>query len=261
MYDYSLVERSFQLKRQGLTDKAIAEQLEVSIRSVRHWRYGTRQRLPPAQRTRRHPEDRYPPCARCGGPELPRQPYAYLLGLYLGDGHIIDKKSQHTLSISCTDCWPGLMDACEAAMRAVMPHNKVWRRKHAGCHDLVSSSIHWKCLFPQHGPGRKHEREIVLATWQQEIVDEFAEEFIRGLIHSDGCRVLNSAVKTRNGKTTRCFYSRYHFTNESPHIRDLFTDTLDRLGIEWRYNNPGKNISIAKRGSVRRLDEFVGPKY
>ena len=45
--DYSLVERSFALKAQGLTDKTIADQLGVSIQAVRHWRYGTRQRQPP----------------------------------------------------------------------------------------------------------------------------------------------------------------------------------------------------------------------
>ena len=73
--------------------------------------------------------------------------------------------------------------------------------------------------------------------------------------------MFNSAVHKRDGRTTRYFYSRYHSSNMSPHIRDLFTDTPDKLGIEWRYNNPKKNISIAKRESVRRLDEFVGPKH
>lgn len=86
------------------------------------------------------------------------------------------------------------------------------------------------------------------------------DEFVRGLIHSDGCRVLNSAVRKREGITTRYYYSRYHFTNESPHIRDLFTDTLDRLGIEWRYSRRNC-VSIARRESVRKLDAFVGPKY
>jgi hypothetical protein len=261
MYDYSLVERSFALKAQGLTDKAIADQLGVSIQAVRHWRYGTRQRQPPDQRTHRHNERRYPPCARCGGSELARKPYAYLLGLYLGDGHIIDKKRQHTLGISCSNAWPGLMDECESAIRAVMPHNSVWRRRCNGMHDVMSRSIHWTCLFPQHGPGRKHERPIILEPWQQQIVDEFPEDLIRGLIHSDGCRVYNVAVRKRGGITTRCYYSRYHFTDESPHIRELFTDTLDKLAIEWRYNNPRKNISIARRESVRKLDSFVGPKY
>jgi hypothetical protein len=162
--------------------------------------------------------------------------------------------------IACADVWPGLMDECEAAMRAVMPHNNVNRVAKRGMHEVKAYSRHWPCLFPQHGPGRKHERSIVLERWQREIVDEFPEEFVRGLIHSDGCRVLNSAVRTKNGRTTRYFYSRYHFTNESAHIRDLFTGALDRLGIEWRKNRRNC-ISIARRESVRRLDEFVGPKH
>jgi len=260
MYDYALVERSFQLKAEGYTDATIAARLGVSIRAVRHWRYGTRQRLPPAQRSYRHNKRTIADCPRCGGAPLDRRMYAYLLGLYLGDGHLVNRQHQHTLAISCSECWPGLMDACEEAMRSVMPNNKVWRRKRVGCHDIMSSSVHWNCLFPQHGPGRKHERAIVLEPWQQEVLDEFPEEFVRGLIHSDGCRVLNSAVRTRDGKTTRYYYSRYHFTNESVHIRDLFTGTLDRLGIEWRYNRRNC-ISIAKRSSVRRLDTFVGPKH
>lgn len=259
MYDYALVRRSFALKATGLTDKAVADRLGVSVRSVRHWRYGTRQRLPPAQRSRAHDRGREA-CPRCGSAPLARQPYAYLLGLYLGDGHIVDKKSQHTLAISCANAWPGLMDECEKAMRSVMPNNKVWRRHCPGMHNVMSSSVHWTCLFPQHGPGRKHERPIVLETWQREIVAEFPEQFIRGLIHSDGCRVYNVAVRTRGGKTTRYYYSRYHFTNESPHIRDLFTQALDRLGVEWRYNRRNC-VSIARRESVRRLDDFVGPKY
>jgi hypothetical protein len=258
MYDYALVERSFQLKRLGLTDQAIAAHLEISVRTVRHWRYGTRQRIPPDQRRYGNKESRHPPCARCTGPDVPGAAYAYLLGLYLGDGLIVDKKSQHTLAISFSTCWPGLMDACEAAMRAVMPHNKVWRRARPGVHDVLSSSVHWTCLFPQHGPGRKHERSIILEPWQQEIVDEYPEDFVRGLIHSDGCRVYNVATRTRGDRTTRYYYARYHFSNKSVHIRQLFTDTLDKLGIEWRYNNPNKNISIARRESVKRLDSFVG---
>jgi hypothetical protein len=97
----------------------------------------------------------------------------------------------------------------------------------------------------------KHTRSIVLADWQQEMVDRFPAPFLRGLIHSDGCRVLNWV----NGKP----YPRYHFTNESSDIRALFGRACDRLGIEWRQNNR-KNLSVARRESVARLDEFVGPK-
>ena len=35
---------------------------------------------------------------------------------------------------------------------------------------------------------------------------------------------------------------------------------FDRLGIAWAQMNK-KNISVAQREAVARLDEFVGPKY
>lgn len=55
-------------------------------------------------------------------------------------------------------------------------------------------------------------------------------------------------------------YPRYFFTNTSDDIRTLFTDALDRLGIEWKQAN-ARNSSVAKREAVARLDEFVGAKY
>jgi hypothetical protein len=48
--------------------------------------------------------------------------------------------------------------------------------------------------------------------------------------------------------------------NESADILKLCRETLDRLGVEWRYSKPN-TISVAKRDAVARLDEFVGPKY
>jgi hypothetical protein len=99
---------------------------------------------------------------------------------------------------------------------------------------VASFSKHWPCLFPQHAHGRKHERSL-----------------IRGLLHSDGCRVLNWV----NGTP----YPRYHFSNVSADIRGIFGRACDQLGIEWRPNNRW-SLSVARRGSVALLDEFVGPK-
>lgn len=67
---------------------------------------------------------------------------------------------------------------------------------------------HWPCLFPQHGPGRKHEREIRLAARQREIVERHPEAFLRGLFHSDGSRTNNWARDgwwrgSRRGTTIR----------------------------------------------------------
>ncbi|MDX6287330.1 MAG: hypothetical protein QOG53_2815 [Frankiales bacterium] len=150
------------------------------------------------------------------------------------------------------------MDACEKAMGIL--GTRVHRAPKEGCHLLGSYSKHWPHLFPQHGPGRKHLRAIMLESWQEDIVDQHTREFIRGLIHSDGCRFTNPVVRHFKSGTRRYSYPRYMFTNESVDIRDLFTDALDRLGIAWRYSRRN-TISIARREAVAALDEFVGPKY
>jgi hypothetical protein len=101
----------------------------------------------------------------------------------------------------------------------------------------------------------KHTRKIELADWQQALVDEDPRPLIRGLIHSDGCRVLNRATGTDYPP-----YPRYHFTNTSADIRAIFTRACDAIGVKWRQNN-ATNISIARRDSVAILDSFIGPKY
>ncbi|MEU6034937.1 hypothetical protein ABZ801_05985 [Actinomadura sp. NPDC047616] len=106
----------------------------------------------------------------------------------------------------------------------------------------------------------KHTRKIELADWQQEIVDEHTEEFIRGLIHSDGCRSMNRVRRPLKDGDRWYEYPRYTFSNESKDIQRIFTNALDRLDIAWRQMNR-KNISVARREAVARLDEFVGPKY
>lgn len=73
-----------------------------------------------------------------------------------------------------------------------------------------------------------------MEAWQQEIVADFTKEFIRGLVHSGGSR---STDRVRHGlKNGERWYEcpRYFFTDESADIMGLFTDALERLGIEWR---------------------------
>jgi hypothetical protein len=220
---------------------------------VRGWRIG---RTPDFDRTRTFAQKFSPRCLVCGGDplNLPQVPYTYLLGLYLGDGCLTPyPRDVYRLRIVCTNRYPQLIRECELAMAGVLPKNKVSRvmKTGEGCTEVASYSKHWPCLFPQHGPGRKHERKIELAPWQQELVDLDPRPLIRGLLHSDGCRVLNWV----NGTP----YPRYHFSNVSADIRGIFGRACDQLGVEWRPNNPF-SLSVARRGSVALLDEFVGPK-
>jgi LAGLIDADG-like domain len=184
---------------------------------------------------------------------LPEAQYSYLLGFYLGDGWMSrQKRDVYRLRIKTDSRYPQIITECAAAMAAVMPRNKVLiQQLPYRAVEIACSSKAWPLHFPQHGPGRKHERKIELAWWQAEIVDRFPREFLRGLIHADGCRVLNRV----NGKD----YPRYFFDQVSNEIRRLFCEACDRLGIEYTWSR-WKTVSIARSRSVALLDGFVGPK-
>jgi hypothetical protein len=113
-------------------------------------------------------------------------------------------------------------------------------------------SKHWLCLFPQHGAGRKHQRTIALAAWQLRIVEEAPEPFLRGLIHSDGCRIVageRQATRVREAP-------RYVFSNKSEDIKAPFCESCDALGVRWTRPSD-REVAIYRRESVARMDEFV----
>ncbi|MFF5129613.1 helix-turn-helix domain-containing protein [Streptomyces syringium] len=257
MYDLHTRNRAIALLRQGMTNQAVAEQLSVPRGTVGWWRYEDRRRR---GEVFTHPTD----CPQCTGRDFDHEAYSYLLGLYLGDGHIVSKPRQHHLSVYCADTWPGLIDGAEAAMKMVMPTPSVNRRQREGCAEVKSYSQHWPCMFPQHGPGKKHERLIALEAWQQQIVDAHPWEFIRGLVHSDGCRVTNWTTRMVGGERKRYEYPRYLFTNKSRDILTLYSDTLDKVGVEWKITRRGEdpyNVSVARKHSVALMDTHIGPKY
>ena len=178
--------------------------------------------------------------------------------MYLGDGHIAHApRKVFALRIYLDRKYQGIVRECAEAMRTVMPSNKVGvvRHLHENVDKVQSYSRQWPCLFPQHGPGMKHTRPINLSNWQQAIVDRHTEALLRGLIHSDGCRSINTI---KHPKKT-CVYPRYLFSNRSDDILGIFCRACDQLGIDWRVMNPW-NISVARRESIARLDEFIGPK-
>jgi hypothetical protein len=246
--------RVMALVERGLNDSEVARATGIPRRTVRDWRVG--------HATHRRSSSTSS-CPACGHPSpdfraLPRPTYSYLLGLYLGDGLVSQHRRTWALRVFLDMTWPGIMLECANAMQKVFPQNRVSLCQpdpNSWCAVVTIYSSHIPCLFPQHGPGLKHLRPIELDDWQREIVAEHPNQLLRGLIHSDGCRVVNR-VRVK-GKAYE--YPRYQFTNASEDIRALFTAACDQLGIEWRRMNE-RNISVARRDSVARLDEFVGPK-
>ncbi len=182
---------------------------------------------------------------------LPAAAYSYLLGLYLGDGYISRDPRVWRLRITLDQKYPAIIDRCRTALALLMPGQRAGIVKKEGCVDVSMHSKHWPCLFPQHGPGRKHDRRIELEPWQQAIVDQETEEFITGLIHSDGCRVV---ANDRGVMSVR-----YHFSNMSEDIIGLFTAALDSINIHWTRSSK-KIVSIYRIVDTARLDTFIGPK-
>ncbi|MFF8674862.1 transcriptional regulator [Streptomyces sp. NPDC015242] len=248
MYDVSTRKRALALVAQGRSLNSVSRETGISRAAIRSWQ----DRLEPLPRTP-------PPGA---GLPADERAYAYLLGLYLGDGCISGhpRGTGYYLRIACADAWPGLIDACETAMRAISPTGRAYRVQARGYVSVVGYSRHWPHFFPQHGPGKKHDRPIVLEPWQQAIVGAHPWEFIRGLVHSDGCRITNWTTRTVAGEPKRYEYPRYFFTNLSPDIISLFTTALDQVGVAWKRANT-RNISIARKASVALMDAHVGPKY
>ncbi len=191
----------------GMSDAANAAKHGVAVKTIRRWRRLYQRRGLPRGQTHTAV-----PCPRCEGAPLDHKAYAELLGWYLGDGHISCTRGRvfdlHVFNdVKYSDNNLGIAEL----MRRVKPGGRPHTRMMPGCVVTTVSWIHWPCLFPQHGPGRKHERAIVLEDWQRAIVEDHPAPFLRGLFHSDGCRANNWTRRPVAGEMKTCHYPRWQF--------------------------------------------------
>lgn len=261
MHGPAVIAEALALRAEGLSARRIARRLDLPVATVRDWRAG---RVP------RHAwlTDGAIPvtCVRCGHlehrpAELPAE-YVYLLGLYLGDGYIYEHARRvFRLRVLLDLKYPLIVDECAAAMQMLAPRNRVHRLGRTSklteapqaTHVEVSAfSKSWPCLFPQHGPRKKHDREIRLVDWQEGLVDRWPEQLLRGLIHSDGCRFVN----TGRGNWR---WPRYAFSNLSTDILHIFCSACDRIGVRWTRSGT-RTIYVSRKADVATLDTFIGPK-
>ena len=258
MHSRETVAAVLRLKDAGLNNCEISRRTGISRPTIRDWSRG---RLPHSYTGRPgSPGKQCSPwyCSQCGGNahhfDQLSTAYAYLLGLYLGDGCIsAHQRGIYRLRIFLDMRYPGIVRECEAAMRAVLPRNRVGRQlRSCNCYEVYSYSKGWPCLFPQHGYCKKHLRPIELAEWQREFVELVPHLFLRGLIHSDGCRFQNSG---RGGWAC----PRYRFDNFSTDILRLFCDACELLDLHWTASGR-RTIYVSRKADVARLDKFVGPK-
>jgi Homeodomain-like domain len=241
------IEKALALLAVGLSDLDVSRRTGIPRSTIRDWRQKGAPRHRPGQRPKACP------VCRPDDQELAVSEYVYLLGLYLGDGYVARLGRTYSLRIFLDASYPEIVEACKNAVSAVRPENRVWvgRRKTCRCDVVLAYSNHWPCLLPQVGAGRKHERAIRLVPWQEDLVCRDRQALIRGLIHSDGCRVV---ADDRGVMSVR-----YHFSNRSEDIKRIFCDSLDALGIDW--TRPcDRQIAIYRKASTALLDDFVGPK-
>jgi hypothetical protein len=229
-----------------LNDCEVGRRLGVPRRTVRDWRVPSY--VPRAT-------DR-PLCLRCWKPSsrvvLTAADYAELLGLYLGAGHITQMARAQRLRLMLDAKYPVIVEEAASLIARVIPDNKVGRQyPHEGrMATLHAYHRHWTCLFPQHGPGKKHDRTIALERWQREFLAQAPWSFLRGCIRSDGCVFIN--------RTGRYAYEAYDFTNLSRDIRELFASTCRTAGVDCRVY--ARRVRIYRRASVALMLEHVGRK-
>lgn len=237
---------------QGVGDSAIAADVGLSRVTVQRGRTGADA---PAAVARA--------CRRAAWRVEDGHAYCYLLGAYLGDGTLCARPTGSAyLAIVNDRRYPCIGEEILAAMRSTFPGSAT--RSHpssAGASDVLCVS-HPAVLraFPQHGPGRKHLRPIVLAGWQLMLTHAHPGALIRGLIHSDGCRTENTfRTKLPSGRIAEYTYLRYFFSNLSADIRGIFVEHCALLGVRVTRSSH-RNLSVSHRDSVAILERIVGPK-
>jgi hypothetical protein len=242
-----------ELVDQGLNDCEIARRTGISRTTVRDMRRG---------KTRYVKTTLMETCPRCWRHARPMRfspdDYAELLGLYLGDGSISQSPRTARLRIVLDAKYPGIVEDTRELLERCFPRNDVHVGK-GSTGDCLSVSVycsHLVCLFPQHGPGLKHSRRILLEPWQQGMVDSAPWAFLRGCIRSDGCAFIN--------RTGPYEYLSYHFSNSSEDIIRLFVEVSDGLQLRPRVNQDGRrglwHVRINRRESVARMVQYVGLK-
>jgi hypothetical protein len=155
------------LIEEGINDSEIGRRLGIPRGTVRDWRVGVETRS--GGRTKSWTGRRHALCFRCAGGFVDEDAYAYLLGVYLGDGCLsAHPRDVYRLRIACDLKYPDIINEIATDIVIVRGVDKVgFASKTGNCIDVSAFWKHWPCVFPQHGPGRKHERSIQLRPWQE----------------------------------------------------------------------------------------------
>lgn len=250
-----IVDSALRASDEGVPDAQNAARHGVAVKTIRRWR-----RVYQRRGQQRGQENTIAACPRCEDGVLDKEAFAELFGWYLGDGYIsTQRRGVFGLHIYNDLTYAVANVSIAELMRRVKPSGRPHTRILRGCLVTTTSWKHWPCLFPQHGPGRKHERTLGMEPWQWATVEAHSAGFLRGLFHSDGCLVKNWATRPVAGRVKRYDYLRWQFSNASEEILGWCGEALDLVGVAWQRSGP-RIISVSRRDDVARLTALIGEK-
>jgi hypothetical protein len=136
------VDEVLRLAAEGWNDCQIARATGISRHTVLDWRHG---RIPEARRLAG--------CPRCDGAPLDGPAYAYLLGLYLGDGHISRGPRAYRIRIFQDARYPHLIAlARDATSRVRGGNGRVGIVAGKGCVAVSNFWQHWRACSRSTAP-------------------------------------------------------------------------------------------------------------
>lgn len=251
MYSKEIIQLATQLKESDLNLSQISRQMGIDRATIREW-FSENKRYAAKNSNSKNNDffDRFEENKEV------RKAYYYLLGQYLGDGHISRNSRTYRIRISATKKYSDIIEEIKNAIRLVLPSNKIYEIHSKGCVVITSNSNHLPEIFPHCGDGKKHERLIELREWQMKHLDENSKYLARGLFHSDGCFY---------NKNNRKWYV---FSNCSSDIHEIFQHCLKVNNIHYNQtqNKPRINQTISwntliyRKAEIDKAYEFLGEK-
>lgn len=164
-----------------------------------------------------------------------KENYSYILGMYLGGGSINLVNYTYAIRSFLHTKYENAIKYTEKSFKEffnlkirVIDRSSTTNQNRV---EIMTFSKNLPIMFPQHGLGKKKNREIKLTEWQEEIID--TKMLVKGLIVSNGTIFRNEETNSINIK----------FYNRSSDITDIFENYISKLNFKYnRFATNGHHV-------------------